>query len=362
MSWYGGYPPYVPVAERKRKAAHAAEKLKKKGQIMQPVNLTGRTIAKTFWGKAWCDNLESYSDYDNRLPRGRTYVRNGSVIDLNVAAGEINAMVSGSSIYKVKIIISSIVSNKWSELVKECAGKIDSLIELLQGKFSKGIMEIITRPEKGLFPHPKEIKLDCSCPDYADMCKHVAAVLYGVGARLDERPEDLFLLRKADHAELIAQAGKTTLTQTIATKGSQTLKNDDLSALFGIEMDSAEQINSKQDESPKKKLSLLKEKKKVSKSPTKKAVTVKATAKKIHKATTKKMPVKRKKVSVSTVLQKNKESTKKPKKSGASKPKKVSSTKKITIKKLLKKNKKETISKRTRTVIKKVQPRKAKKA
>ena len=312
-------------------------------------------------GKAWCDNLESYSDYDNRLPRGRTYVRNGSVIDLNVAAGEINAMVSGSSIYKVKIIISSIVSNKWSGLVKECAGKIDSLIELLQGKFSKGIMEIITRPEKGLFPHPKEMKLNCSCPDYADMCKHVAAVLYGVGARLDERPEDLFLLRQADHAELIAQAGKTTLTQTIATKGSQTLENDDLSALFGIEMENAEQINSKQDDSPKKKSSLLKEEIKVSKSrPPKKTVIIKTTAKKIHKAKTKKTPVKRKKISVS-LTQKNKNSVIKSKKTGTSKPKKVSSVKQIKIKKLSPKTKKETISKRTRTVTKKVQSRKVKK-
>ncbi len=336
MSWYGRYPPYVPVAERKRKAARQAEKLKKKGKIMQPVNLTGRTIAKTFWGKAWCDNLESYSDYDNRLPRGRTYVRNGSVIDLNVTAGEINAMVSGSSIYKVKIIISSIVSNKWRKLVNECAGRIDSLIELLQGKFSKGIMKVITHSEKGLFPHPEEIKLNCSCPDYAEMCKHVAAVLYGVGARLDERPEELFLLRKADHAELIAQAGKSTLTQTIATKGPQTLENDDLSALFGIEIENTEQINS----------SSSKEKIKASK------VTVKTIPKKIHKAKTKKTPVKRKKISVS-LTQKNKDSVIKSKKTVTSKPKKISRFKKITLKKLSPKNKKATISKRTRTVIKK---------
>src|SRR5947207_8239192 len=153
MSRYGydEFPPYVPVAERKRKAAREVEKLKKKGEIIQPVVITGRTIANTFWGKAWCTNLESYSDFENRLPRGRTYVRNGSVINLNVGAGEINAMVSGSSIYKVKITISPILSNKWNALVNECAGKIDSLIELLQGKFSKSIMQIITHPEKGLF-------------------------------------------------------------------------------------------------------------------------------------------------------------------------------------------------------------------
>jgi len=269
---YGGFPPYVPVAERRRKAAREVEKLKKKGQLMQPVAITGRTIANTFWGKAWCANLESYSDFDNRLPRGRAYVRNGSVIDLNVVAGEISAMVSGSSIYKVKITISPILSNKWDALVNECVGKIDSLIELLQGKFSKNIMEIITCPEKGLFPHPKEIQLNCSCPDYADMCKHVAAVLYGVGSRLDERPEELFLLRKADHAELIAQAGKTTLTQKLATRGHQTLANNDLSALFGIDIDNAKKVNSIKDDLLKKKIkgNAIKSKKVKIKKPTSK--------------------------------------------------------------------------------------------
>ena len=179
--------------------------------MCEPIVLEGRSIANTFWGKAWCKNLESYSDYSNRLPRGRTYVRNGSVIDLKMAAGEITALVSGSSIYKVKIAIAKVVANKWNKIVDECAGKIDSLIELLQGKFSKAVMEIITDPKKGLFPDPKEIKLSCSCPDWADMCKHVAAVLYGVGARLDNRPEELFMLRQADHIELIAKAGTTSL-------------------------------------------------------------------------------------------------------------------------------------------------------
>src|SRR5476649_2001227 len=112
MGWFGGYAPYVPVAERKKRATREVTKLKKKGQIIEPVILEGRTIAKTFWGKAWCTNLESYSDYENRLPRGRTYVRNGSVIDLQVTRGEIKATVSGSSIYKVKISISAIEARK----------------------------------------------------------------------------------------------------------------------------------------------------------------------------------------------------------------------------------------------------------
>lgn len=236
MSWYDGFAPYVPVAERKRQAAKEIEKLKKKGQVCQPIVLEGRTIANTFWGKAWCKHLESYSDFENRLPRGRTYVRNGSVIDLKVGIGEITALVSGSSIYKVKITIAKVVADKWNKIVNECSGKIDSLIELLQGKFSKAVMQIMTDPEKGLFPHPKEIKLSCSCPDWAAMCKHVAAVLYGVGARLDNKPEELFVLRQADHGELITKAGSTSITKSSADQSDQIFGNDELSSLFGIDL------------------------------------------------------------------------------------------------------------------------------
>lgn len=263
MSWYGRFAPYVRVADRKRNAAKEVEKLKKKGQLCEPIVLEGRSIANTFWGKAWCKHLESYSDYANRLPRGRTYIRNGSVIDLKMAAGEITALVSGSSIYKVKIAIAKVVTNKWTKIVDECAGKIDSLIELLQGKFSKAVMEIITDPKKGLFPDPKEIKLKCSCPDWADMCKHVAAVLYGVGARLDNRPEELFMLRQADHVELIAKAGTTSLTQT-SDQSDQILADSDLSSLFGIDMGDALQKDlkpAKQDIKLKKKTIAKKSKK-----------------------------------------------------------------------------------------------------
>jgi uncharacterized Zn finger protein len=231
------YPPYVPVAERKKIAARAIKKFKKQGQSVQPVILASKVIANTFWGKAWCDNLQSYSDYENRLAKGRTYVRNGFVIDLAIDAGEINAIVCGSAIYTVNITTAKVVATKWQALVKECTGKINSLIELLQGKFSQSIMEIIIHPTKGLFPHPKEIKLNCSCPDYAGLCKHIAAVLYAVGARLDVKPEELFLLRKADHTQLIAQAEKTTIAKTKSTKTANSLANSDLSALFGIDID-----------------------------------------------------------------------------------------------------------------------------
>ena len=183
-------------------------KLKTKGHPVSPVVVEGRTIVKTFWGKAWCENLERYSDFANRLPRGRTYVRNGSVIDLQIAPGEIKALVSGGDIYRVAVKVAPVAKARWQSICRDCAGAIDSLIELLQGRFSKGVMERVCRQKTGLFPSPDEIKLSCSCPDWAEMCKHVAAVLYGIGARLDLQPDLLFRLHNVDEKELIAGAGK----------------------------------------------------------------------------------------------------------------------------------------------------------
>ena len=231
-----GWGPYVPVAERRRKALKKMEGLRKKGRVISPVSIEGRTIARTFWGKAWCENLESYSDYENRLPRGRTYVRNGSVVDLQIAESQITALVSGSEIYEVKVEILPVAKPRWESICEDCAGSIDSLVELLQGRLSKGVMERISQQQTGLFPSPKEIKLSCSCPDWAEMCKHVAAVLYGVGARLDEQPELLFRLRAVNERELIASAGKALPTAKKAPSAAKVLVEEDLSKLFGLDM------------------------------------------------------------------------------------------------------------------------------
>ena len=235
-SRYDEWAPYVSVAERKEMAANHVKSMKKKGKTLNPVVIEGKIITKTFWGKAWCKNLETYSDYESRLPRGRTYVRNGSVIDLNITIGQVQAEVMGSSLYKVVIQVKPIPESKWKALIKTCAGKIESLIELLQGKFSKAVMGIITEENSGLFPSPKEISMRCSCPDSARMCKHIAAVLYGVGASLDLKPEGLFALRHVDHVDLIASASTSeTLMQNQVSENM--LQDDELSALFGIEMD-----------------------------------------------------------------------------------------------------------------------------
>ena len=228
----------MPVAKRRAIAAKAMDKLAKKGHLVSPVRLEGRTIAKTFWGKAWCDNLESYSDYENRLPRGRTYVRNGSVVDLQLAKGKITALVSGSELYKIAIDIKAFDKDRWKRVQSDCGGKIDSLIELLQGRFSAGVMEIVTHRDKGLFPKPAEISMDCSCPDSAGLCKHLAAVLYGVGARLDEKPELLFLLRGVDPAELISKvtAGQA-IEQTGVAKDQPAIADSELADVFGIDVE-----------------------------------------------------------------------------------------------------------------------------
>ena len=233
---YYGWKPYVSVAARRQKAERALAKLRKKGETPSGVAIDGRTIAKTFWGKAWCDNLERYSDYENRLPRGRTYVRNGSVVDLRIAPGEVTALVSGSSLYTVKAQISPVPKSRWSAIRNDCAGAIDSLVELLQGRFSKGVMERICREGAGLFPTPKEITFTCSCPDWAAMCKHVAAVLYGIGARLDHSPDVLFVLRQVDHNELIVAAGKNIALGTKGPAVGKRLDDTGLAEMFGIEL------------------------------------------------------------------------------------------------------------------------------
>ena len=205
MGWGygGGFPAYVSVAERRRKAEREVAALRKKGKDVSPVVLEGNTIARTFWGKAWCKNLERYSDYKNRLPRGRSYVRNGCVVDLRIAEGEATALVRGTSLYTVRVAVGRVEEARWQAIVKECAGAVGSVIELLQGKLSRAVMEVISREGTGLFPAPKQIQFRCSCPDSASLCKHVAATLYGVGARLDTAPDLLFRLCGVDAEELL---------------------------------------------------------------------------------------------------------------------------------------------------------------
>ncbi len=226
------------VAQQRAKAEKLLAK-KGKASGLSPVVIEGNKIASSFWGKAWCDNLERYSDYANRLPRGRSYVRNRCVIDLQIASGMITAQVSGSSLYRISIKIAPLDEKAWRAICRDCSGSIDSMVELLQGRLSKAVMDRVCRAGDGLFPAPKSIELSCSCPDGAYMCKHLAAALYGVGARLDRQPELLFSLRDVDQQQLIQQASSMpeAAAGTAPANTDKLLGNTDLAALFGLDID-----------------------------------------------------------------------------------------------------------------------------
>uniref|UniRef100_UPI0035626D75 helix-turn-helix domain-containing protein n=1 Tax=Pontiella sp. TaxID=2837462 RepID=UPI0035626D75 len=240
MSWndFDDYQ-YVPVAERRRRALRKMDRLREEGREIQPIEpFKTRGIATSFWGKAWCRHLEKFSDYSNRLPRGRTYVRNGSVCHLGIEPETAKAMVSGSEMYELSIHIEPLDPAKWDAIKNRCRGKIGSLIELLQGKISDEIMEIVTDKENGLFPHPKEIRFNCNCPDWADMCKHIAAAMYGIGVRLDTEPELLFKLRGVNHEELIAvDAAIDDLTAGRSSRRRRTLADDAVATVFGVDLE-----------------------------------------------------------------------------------------------------------------------------
>jgi len=238
MNWWS-YERKPSVLEQRRRAIHEGQRLAKQGQKLSPVIIAGRKIASSFWGKAWCENLESYRDYEYRLLRGRSYVRHGAVLDLTVSAGKIGALVCGAQIYEVEIVIKPLSQTYWSRIKTRCAGQVGSLIELLEGRLSEAVMRIITHRDEGMFPNPAEIQMTCSCPDVATMCKHVAAVMYGLGARLDDQPDLLFLLRKVEQAELIA--GSTEFDAARGKSKRKTIADDQLGDVFGIEIANATQ-------------------------------------------------------------------------------------------------------------------------
>ena len=236
------FPRYVSVGEKRARAEKRLKQLKKKNPDIQPVVVEGRTIAKTWWGKSWNDNLERYADFANRIGRGRSYVRHRTVLDLKIEPGRVIAMVQGSRAkpYNVEIRIKALGKKTWADIKKACSGKFDSLQALLAGKFPESLSDIFTARGKGLFPSPHEIDLSCSCPDWAIMCKHVAATLYGIGVRLDEDPSLFFTLRKVEMMDLVTGAmAETTdvLLKKAETKKEGVIEDADLADLFGIDME-----------------------------------------------------------------------------------------------------------------------------
>jgi uncharacterized Zn finger protein len=246
MAYYNdyGYPPYVSVAEKRARARRKLEQLRKKHPDIHPVVVEGNALVRTWWGKAWNSNLGKYADYANRVGRGRSYVRHGAVLDLQIKPGQVNALVQGSqgSPYTIAIKIKPVSESIWKQIKAACEGQLASLQELLEGRFPKGLMELFTAKDCGLFPAPKEIEFKCSCPDWAYMCKHVAAVLYGIGTRLDEDPSLFFVLRKVKMDDLITQAIRdksARLLKQAKKKTSRVIDDADLEDVFGIEMEAA---------------------------------------------------------------------------------------------------------------------------
>ena len=245
MSYYRGYsgfPEYVSVGAKKAKAEKKLTQLKKKNPDIQPVIIESRALAKSWWGKEWNKNLERYADYSNRIGRGRSYVRHGAVLDLKIRPGKVEALVQGSRSkpYSVSINIKPIPKKNWAAIKQNCKGKMDGLQKLIAGKFPKELGDIFTQKGKGLFPVPKEINFDCTCPDWASMCKHVAAALYGIGARLDETPNLFFVLRKVEINDLVTetlQESKNELLSKAKKKTSRVIEDDSgLSDIFGIDL------------------------------------------------------------------------------------------------------------------------------
>jgi uncharacterized Zn finger protein len=232
MSWYS----YDDGREAKASVQREIERRRKRGEAFNQLTLPTKCvkIATTFWGKAWCNQLETYHDYESRLPRGRSYLRQGNVYNLEIEPGLVTAMVAGSSLYEVRVRIESLLKPEWERFKEACAGQVLSLLDLLGGKLGDGILRAITDPEQGLFPKSKEIRFSCTCPDHADMCKHVAAVLYGVGAKLDTAPDLFFVLRSVDASELLTTTARDTLGKAHGVDDA--LAGEDLSALFGIEL------------------------------------------------------------------------------------------------------------------------------
>jgi len=247
MSWHQ----YESSEERKAGAQRELERRRKRGEEFVPLVVPqgSRKLVSTFWGKAWCQHLEKFQDYEYRLPRGRSYLRQGLVYNLSVEAGVVTAQVSGSSVYEVNVRVAPLQAEAWTDMKSACAGQVGSLLDLLSGNLGTGVMAVICDRDKGIFPTPKEIKMSCTCPDWADMCKHVAAVMYGVGVKFDSDGALFFRLRQVDPADLMAAGAEELLSG--GEGAGDGLSGEDLSALFGIDL-SAEDEVAPHEEPPKR--------------------------------------------------------------------------------------------------------------
>lgn len=224
------YPRYVSAAERKEKSEKLIKKLQT-SQNLNPIVVKAKSIATSFWGKSWCRHLSTYEYYTARLSRGRSYLRSGTVVDLQISEGLVQAQVLGTSLYQVNIRFENLDPELWSEFVQKTSGEIDSLLDLLAGNLPEKITEVMCDPFSGFFPDESKIRFSCTCLDDADLCKHVAAALYGVAIRFDEDAKLFFILRGVDPSDLLKQA-----TKDFSSPQAEDISKEDLSDLFQIDL------------------------------------------------------------------------------------------------------------------------------
>lgn len=235
MSFYGGFYSYTSVADKQRKAQKYIQKMEKSGIVLHPIEENSKP-GSTWWGKAWNQNMTRYADLENRVSRGHSYVRNGFVLDMTIEKGVVKALVAGSSStpYSVKVLFDVLTESELCKVNEICGQRIDSLEDLIFGRFPKDLGESFLDL---LFPSPSAIHFSCSCPDSAYMCKHIAAVIYGIGVRLDEDPLLLFSLRGIDSATLIRSSLESrtkTLLANASKPSDRILDQSEVSKLFGL--------------------------------------------------------------------------------------------------------------------------------
>ena len=256
MAWY--YDDGESREDANRAVQRELTARRKRGENLEPVlPKSSRDLSTTFWGQAWNRNLMAYSDYESRMPRGRSYFRSGKVLGMKVEPGLITSVVAGSRVYDVEIQIARLAEKDWKHLQKRCLGKITDVMDLLAGDLSDDVMREVTDLKTGLFPSSDQIMLSCSCPDWAGMCKHAAATLYAVGSLLDDNPRHLFTLRNVDPQVLIG-----TLEQLIdalidttqpASDRHAALEGMDLGDIFGIAVDTTVPAKPPAKKAPRKK-------------------------------------------------------------------------------------------------------------
>lgn len=166
-----------------------------------------RTFGHSWWGQAWTRALETRARIDpNRLPRGRTYARHDRVRSLAVHPGEVTAFVQGNRLapYRVRVGIRRLTDDEWEAAIAAIAGRAAHAAALLDGEIDPEVVADCSAAGVELLPGPGELRPRCTCPDWADPCKHAAAVTYLVADVLDDDPFALFLLRGMARDDLLA--------------------------------------------------------------------------------------------------------------------------------------------------------------